>query len=311
MRKRWLITLSATDSSKSYNLSISKKVGKAIAISFLVIFVLLAVSVYEMLHFQTKLARTNNLIKENSLLKEKLLAVSTEIDSIMNRLKLMENWEDEMRSEKKLKSINKELRNMGIGGYPQRDSTFSFLGNDFSKGYNATLFKLRQLEGKVSFDYKTHRELAEQVKLKKLLYRNTPSIYPTYGRITDGYGWRQHPITHKRAFHHGLDFANKKGTPVYATADGVVKTTTREKYFGRYIVINHKFGYQTKYAHLSKYIVKKGQKVKRGQIIGFMGNTGRSTGTHLHYEVLRYGRHRNPYKYLNKSEDDIVLSKRK
>ncbi|RLC52625.1 MAG: hypothetical protein DRZ79_00870 [Candidatus Cloacimonadota bacterium] len=264
-----------------------------------------------MIHFQQKLAQTNNLIKENTLLKEKLLAVSTEIDSILTRLKLMENWEDEIRSEKKLKAINKDLRNMGIGGYPQIDSTFSFLGEEFSQSYNLTLFKLRQLEGKINFDFNTHRELMEQVKLKNLLYRNTPSIYPTYGRISDGFGWRKHPITHKRSFHHGLDFANKIGTPIYATADGVVKKTGREKYFGRYIIINHKFGYQTKYAHLSKYIVKKGQTVKRGQIIGFMGNSGRSTGAHLHYEVLRYGRYRNPYKYLNKSEDDIVLSKRK
>ena len=226
----------------------------------------------------------------------------------MTKLKLMENWEDKIRSDKNFKSINKEIREMGVGGLPQVDTTFTY-SDELNLDYNITLNKIIQLKSKVKFDYQTHEQLFNLVELKDALYKNTPSIYPTYGRISDPYGWRTHPITKQRVFHYGLDFGNITGTPIYATADGVVRSTGKQKYFGKFIAISHKFGYQTNYAHLHKMYVKKGDEVKRGQIIGEMGNSGRSTGTHLHYEVLRYNKYRNPYKYLNKLEDDIIISK--
>ncbi|HHE38260.1 MAG TPA: M23 family metallopeptidase [Candidatus Cloacimonetes bacterium] len=308
--KKWHLTLSATDSSNTKNIRISKNTILFLGISTFVFLMLLIGSIFYVIQNQYKIYEAHQILEENDQLKDKIYSLSSEIDSILVKLKLMEEWEDKVRSDKNFKEINKDIRNMGMGGIPQIDSTFINLGKEFNLNYNHTLNKLNQLKSKVDFDLKTHHELADKVELKKLLYLQTPSIYPTYGRISDTYGWRKHPITGKRSFHKGIDFGNVSGTPIYATADGIIKKSSREKYFGKYIVITHKFGYQTKYAHLQKSFVKSGQTVKRGEIIGLMGNSGRSTGNHLHYEVLRYNQNRNPYKYLNKSEDEIVLSKK-
>lgn len=305
--KRWHIALSTTESSRPFNMSIHKKTGIffcTAAIAFVLIFI---GSIAYVAYNHNKIAEAQDIIKENELLKERLFILSFEIDSIMTKLKLMENWEDKIRSDKNFKSINKEIREMGVGGLPQVDTTFTY-SDELNLDYNITLNKIVQLKSKVEFDYQTHEQLYNLVELKDALYKNTPSIYPTYGRISDPYGWRIHPITKQRTFHYGLDFGNITGTPIYATADGVVRSTGKQKYFGKFIAISHKFGYQTNYAHLHKMYVKKGDEVKRGQIIGEMGNSGRSTGTHLHYEVLRYNKYRNPYKYLNKLEDDIVIT---
>ncbi len=310
LAKRWHLTLSKTDSPNSKNISISKNTVLFAGILCLVFIMLFSVSIFYVVRNQYKIFEAQKILKENKQLKDKIYSLSIEIDSILVKLKLMEEWEDKIRADKNFKEINKDIRNMGMGGIPQIDSTFIKLGNDFNTSYNLTLDKLNRLKSKVDFDLKTHKELDEKIELKKLLYANTPSIYPAYGRISDAYGWRKHPFTGERSFHKGIDFGNISGTPIYATADGIIKKSGREKYFGKYIVISHKFGYQTKYAHLQKSLVKSGQSVKRGEIIGSMGSSGRSTGVHLHYEVIRYNQHRNPYKYLNRSEDDIILSKK-
>ncbi len=294
---------------KNLEFKISRKLGLYFLFSVLVLVLLFCGSILYIIKSHNKTTTAKNIINENRQLQERITEISNEIDSILVKIKAMEEWEDSIRSDEKLKSISKEIREMGIGGYPQIDTTFSSLGPIFNLKYNLTLNKLNQLKSKVDFDYLSHLELHDKVKLKELLYRNTPSIYPAYGRITEGFGWRTHPLTKKKSFHYGLDFANKIGTPIYATSDGVVKEIGRQKYFGKYLALSHKFGYQTNYAHLHKIFVKRGQKVKRGQIIAEMGNSGRSTGPHLHYEVIRYNKHRNPYYYLNKFEDDIVISK--
>ncbi|MCB5230548.1 MAG: M23 family metallopeptidase, partial [Candidatus Cloacimonas sp.] len=137
-----------------------------------------------------------------------------------------------------------------------------------------------------------------------------PSIYPAYGRISSPYGWRIHPISGRRIFHNGLDIANQLGSPIYVTAEGVVKETGYNRSYGRYIIITHKFGYETMYAHLQKSLKKRGEQVERGEIIGHMGSSGISTGSHVHYEIRRYGKTVNPYQYLNKMEEDIVITKK-
>ena len=106
--------------------------------------------------------------------------------------------------------------------------------------------------------------------------------------MASGYGWRIDPFTKKRRRHFGMDFSVVRGTPVYATGNGIIKRVdNRAAGFGKHIRIDHGFGYVSIYAHLDKYNVKRGQKVKRGQIIGFVGNTGRSVAPHLHYEIVR------------------------
>ncbi len=308
VKKRWHITFTSTESPRPYTISISKKAGILLGSFTLFIMFIIITSIIYIGYNQNKIITAQQTLNENDLLKQRLISLSGEIDSILVKLKLMEEWEDEIRLEKNLKNINKEIREMGVGGLPQTYNKIEGFSSDTNLLFNVAINRLENLKSKVEFDYNTHSDLLDQVKLKESLYRNTPSIYPTYGRISDRYGWRTHPVTRKRSFHHGLDFGNKVGTPIYATADGVVESVENKKLIGKYVVLTHKFGYQTGYGHLHKIFVKVGDKVKRGQIIALMGNSGRSTGAHLHYEVLRYNKYRNPYDYLNKLEDDIVLS---
>ncbi|MFY9418885.1 MAG: M23 family metallopeptidase [Bacteroidales bacterium] len=149
--------------------------------------------------------------------------------------------------------------------------------------------------------YDTILRLSQQ---KDLLMRAMPIIMPVDRRrisIRSGFGWRRDPFTKGYRFHQGLDLAGRIGTPIYATADGLVLDPYAKSSmsgYGKVVVINHGFGYQTLYAHLSEILVKPGEKVKRGQIIGHMGSTGRSKGPHLHYEIHYKGTPVNPINYL-------------
>ncbi len=144
-----------------------------------------------------------------------------------------------------------------------------------------------------------------------------PSIQPIRNkdlkRVASGYGYRKDPFTKKPRMHWGMDFTAPRGTPIYATGDGIVKRAdNRAAGFGKHIRIDHGFGYVSLYAHMSKYKVKRGQKVKRGEIIGYVGNTGRSAGPHLHYEIFKDGKKINPlnfyYGNLSAEEFDILLN---
>jgi murein DD-endopeptidase MepM/ murein hydrolase activator NlpD len=138
------------------------------------------------------------------------------------------------------------------------------------------------------------------VEKRNALAAATPSIWPSQGWLTSGMGLRRDPVNGGRDFHPGLDIAGNKGQPVYATADGEVTERGYQGGYGNLIVLNHGFGLVTKYGHLASYSVKQGEKVKKGQVIGRVGNTGRATGYHLHYEVLANGRLLNPLQLLTK-----------
>ncbi|MCK4643238.1 M23 family metallopeptidase [bacterium] len=143
------------------------------------------------------------------------------------------------------------------------------------------------------------------IKIKEFIYKNnslicaTPSIWPVKGYISSGFHYRTHPLTGKRVFHKGLDIAGPTGTPVRATADGIVTRSENNPYgFGKLIEIKHGFGFSTKYAHLNTLDVKVGQVVKRGHIIATRGSTGNSSGPHLHYEVRINNKAVNPVNFI-------------
>jgi murein DD-endopeptidase MepM/ murein hydrolase activator NlpD len=138
------------------------------------------------------------------------------------------------------------------------------------------------------------------VERQEALSNATPSIWPAYGWLTGTFGGRPDPFTGERAFHQGLDISTEKGQPVYATANGTVESAARAGEYGNLIVLKHDFGLATRYGHLSKFNVKPGQSVRRGDVIGYIGSTGRSTGAHLHYEILVNGRLINPLQLLTR-----------
>jgi murein DD-endopeptidase MepM/ murein hydrolase activator NlpD len=140
----------------------------------------------------------------------------------------------------------------------------------------------------------THRRLVAR------LQKARPQGIPTRGKFASRFGMRRDPFTHRRAFHNGVDFGGHIGTPVFSTAPGKVVASGWAGGYGRRIAINHGYGLMTLYGHLLRFKVHRGKWVKRGQLIGLMGNSGRSTGPHLHYAVFRKKRPVNPVRYLKR-----------
>jgi murein DD-endopeptidase MepM/ murein hydrolase activator NlpD len=136
------------------------------------------------------------------------------------------------------------------------------------------------------------------VERREMLAAATPSIWPAHGWLTGTFGGRSDPFTGEPGYHQGIDIATDKGNPIYATADGTVESAARAADYGNLIVLTHAFGLSTRYGHLSAFNVTPGQRVKRGDVIGFVGSTGRSTGSHLHYEILANGKLINPLQLL-------------
>ena len=155
-------------------------------------------------------------------------------------------------------------------------------------------------------------EIAQLAEEKEKLLAAIPAIQPVRNedltRMASGYGYRSDPFTKVRKFHYGMDFTAPRGTPVYASGDGVVtRADAAAVGFGKHIRIEHGYGYESIYAHLYKYNVKKGQRVKRGDLIGFVGSTGRSQAPHLHYEIWKDGNKINPinFYYGNLSAEEF------
>jgi murein DD-endopeptidase MepM/ murein hydrolase activator NlpD len=144
------------------------------------------------------------------------------------------------------------------------------------------------------------RIVSRDVERQERLVAATPSIWPAHGWLTGSFGGRADPFTGERGFHQGLDISTEKGRPVYATADGTVETASYTGDYGNLVVLQHEFGLATRYGHLSRFNVRSGDKVKRGDVIGFVGSTGRSTGAHLHYEILANGKLINPLQLLTR-----------
>jgi len=157
---------------------------------------------------------------------------------------------------------------------------------------------LRRLDEEATVEGKSLGELEGLLQNKRVLLTHTPSLWPTRGWLTSGFGYRISPFTGLRQRHEGIDISNRIGTPIIAPADGVVTNIGREWGFGKILVISHGFGFITRFAHLDRIDVKIGQKVKRGEEVAKMGSTGRSTGPHLHYEVRVNGVPVNPLKYI-------------
>ena len=140
----------------------------------------------------------------------------------------------------------------------------------------------------------------QTVEAKEALAAATPSIWPALGWLTGKFGERSDPFTGEPGYHQGIDISTEKGQPVRATADGTVESAGPAGDYGNLLVLKHSFGLETRYGHLSRFAVSPGQKVARGDVIGYVGSTGRSTGAHLHYEVLANGSLINPLDLLNK-----------
>lgn len=195
--------------------------------------------------------------------------------------------------------IPDEQRKAGFGGVNRYKSLEGFENSEMIVDVTKNMDILSK---QLYIQSKSLDEIISMAEDKEKLLAAIPAIQPIrkedLTRMASGYGWRSDPFTKARKMHKGMDFTAPKGTPIYATGNGIVKRAdNRASGFGNHIEIDHGYGYATIYAHMSKYNVKRGQKIKRGDLIGFVGNTGRSSGAHLHYEVHKNGHAIDPINF--------------
>lgn len=242
-------------------------------------------------------------------LKKELSELKSEYKNIQERIELIDKVaevikkrdEDLYRTALGASTFPEELRLMGVGG---SDAYASYRNKTNSELLIQTLSKMDKVERKLHAQSLSFKELASLAKEQEKRLASLPAIQPVSNkdlrRTASGYGWRNDPVYGTRKMHWGIDFTAETGTDVYATGDGVVEVVATNNWgYGREIVINHGFGYKTRYAHLSEFLVKPGDTVKRGDRIGLVGNSGKSTGPHLHYEVEKNGQKVNPVNFFH------------
>lgn len=211
--------------------------------------------------------------------------------------------------------VPSSIRSAGYGG-SERFREIKEKGLNQEKMIVSAMEKVDQLKKQLYVQSVSYDELSTMATNKEEYWASIPAIQPIHNeelnRLASGYGIRLHPILKVRKMHTGIDFSATKGTPIYATGDGVVKSvTTAFGGYGKSVIIDHGFGFTSRYAHMNDFTVRQGQKIKRGDQIGNVGNTGSSTAPHVHYEVMKDGKFLNPVNYffkdLEPSEFDKIL----
>ncbi len=239
-----------------------------------------------------------SLEKENLYLSTKIAGLQESVESIKGKMSTIIETDENIRLVFDFPSIDPSIREVGIGGPEYGVMEFNSPASQDLDFVEQDIDKiLRQLK----LENASFEEIYTQVQEKKHVLDHMPSIKPCEGLITSGMGMRRDPFTGLLTQHNGLDIATPKGTPVYAPANGKVVKAHYERGMGNLIVIDHGNNLKSYYGHLSLIKVKKGQRVNRMDVIGAVGSTGRSTGSHLHYEIRKYNRPINPRDYFVKS----------
>jgi murein DD-endopeptidase MepM/ murein hydrolase activator NlpD len=196
--------------------------------------------------------------------------------------------------------LPKSIRYAGSGGSDKYSAFDSYDNSDLLKN---TTERVDRIAKQLYIQSKSFDEVVQLAKSKEKLIASIPAIMPINQKelahaVTSGFGWRTHPIYKTQEFHPGMDFAAQQGTPIYSTGDGVIEIADNlAQGYGNHVVVNHGFGYQTLYGHMSRIAAKVGQKVTRGQLIGYVGSTGLSTAPHVHYEVIKNQEKVNPINF--------------
>ncbi len=245
-----------------------------------------------------------NLKKTNTQLEKMLADMEAKVKEIESEVHTIEKNDKDLRVFVDLEDPGDDARKLGRGGLSEVSySIYATSENELLQNAQRISQLLDNLDARMSSVEKSRSEIISKYNENDDKWRRIPSIRPVEGgRISDLFGWRTHPLTGKHQFHQGLDISAPRGTPVLAPADGTVELIVLKyrpnQSYGRQIVINHGNGIKTRYAHLKNVNVRVGEKVTRFMPIGTVGDTGRSTGPHLHYEVIKDGQHMNPLEYI-------------
>ena len=250
----------------------------------------LCLSTFFSVQYFTSLSQTHELSKlrhENKDLQTANEQFSKSVESLRGQLRTVEDRTRKLAIYAGISSLDDSAQQGGVGGLRPTD-----LGdNPYRDDVDKMAFRSRRLEGDLSV-------LEQKLVAQSQLLASTPSIAPVRGILTDGFGGRSDPFTGEAGNHNAVDISSAVGQAVRAPADGIVVKAEWANGYGNVIYISHGYGYSTRYGHLSAYAAKPGQHVKRGDIIAYVGSTGRSTGPHLHYEVRLNNNPVNPLEYI-------------
>ena len=262
---------------------------------------LILTSVFVITYYFTGIGANPNLTiyslkRENEELKKEIKRLAESYNEISADIDSISLMNEQLRVTANLQPISDDEKLLGTGG--SEDISFSSLNiRDFE--ITGLLKSADEMINTVKFEKSQSKEIASKLSLNQKLFTSIPALKPTIGTYSiHGFGMRKHPILGIRKFHRGIDINCNWGTPVHSPGDGRVASVQRQSGFGLVIEIDHGFGYSTIYAHLSKALVKRGEKIKRGQVIAKSGNSGLSSGPHLHYEVHHNGKALDPIDFF-------------
>ncbi len=231
--------------------------------------------------------------------QKQIESFANEINSLKNKLLALNDFEKKIRVIANLEKPAAEGNIFGVGGSAPADlNPAAQLKADQSQLLREMHNQVAEIEAASTIQTDSFNALLGKLEEQKNLLACTPSIRPCDGWVSSRFGYRVSPFTGRREFHGAYDIANREGTPIVAPANGVVTFAAKKRLFGNYLVIDHGYGLVSSYGHLAKINVKRGEKVKRGEVVAQMGSTGRSTGPHVHYAIKLNGVPVNPERYI-------------
>jgi murein DD-endopeptidase MepM/ murein hydrolase activator NlpD len=282
-------------------LSISKSALKSVFFSFLAVLVLSLYLVYEYNDVKDKVWELQSVREELMQQKAQVQSFALNLLDYKRQMFLLRDLDTKLRRVVSLGPRDKAQQVLGIGGPDELGlQNLATLGEKKqAEALKEMHQELSQLKGAASRQEASLQLLIEYFEDKRSLYASTPSVWPVRGWVTSPFGNRTSPFSGILKFHEGIDIAAQTGTPVMAPADGVVIKAGFSTGYGNMVEISHGYGIKTVFAHNSRLNVKAGQQVKRGDVISYLGDSGSSTGPHLHYEVRLNGLPVNPMRYMN------------
>jgi murein DD-endopeptidase MepM/ murein hydrolase activator NlpD len=285
--------------SKTRHLRIHKKTFKIVF--YLLTFALLSTTFFfcDYIQLKKKAFELARLRQETETQKSQIQFFSARIEDLEKQLSKLKDFDKKIRIIANLEKGQETTSMAGMGGPSPSDIREKLKSEKDEKGLIQQMrTDVERLQSEAISREESLSELEKLLHTKKEMLTHTPSVWPVMGWVTSGFGFRTNPFTGLTQMHEGLDISNRVGTPVVATADGIISDTGNDWVHGKILVISHGFGMTTRYSHLSKVMVRVGQKVKRGDKVAEVGTTGRTTGPHLHYEVRLNGIPVNPMRYI-------------
>lgn len=278
-------------------ITLSQKTLRALLSISVFSFVVLAVFIVDYFTMNVIRAKYKNLLKESVEQRKLLGDYENSVKKLRDTVKNYERYTRKLSVMAGLKSPE-VFEEMGIGGGETAGIDNQVVPDVPQSSQSVTLQDAKDLTQKAEDVGKSLNVLTSYFETQAVKLAFTPTIWPTIGWVSSPFTYRDDPFTGKRTFHYGIDIATNFGNPIVATADGIVLSLGNDKIGGRSIIISHGRGITTHYLHLSKFLVRAGQKVKRGDVIGLVGKSGKALGPHLHYEVRINNRPANPYDYI-------------